>query len=76
VYNADYAIKELGEDCFKDSNIQKQFVLYLNGPNSQAIKNSLNLPSSVPYEFTSKNPETKGQYFQGTIEIIVKAVNN
>ncbi len=74
-FNADYVIKDLGEDYFKDSNIQKQFVLYLNGPNSQAIKNSLNLPASLPYEFTSKNPETKGQYFQGTVEIVIKAVN-
>ncbi len=54
-----------------DPNINKKFILYLNGPNSQAIKNSLNLPSSVPYSFT----DSKGIFRSGTVEVIVKAVN-
>lgn len=69
-FNADYAIGELGEDYFKNLKIQKQFVLYLNGPNSQTIKNSLNLPASLPYKFTSG-----GKDIRGTIEIVVMAVN-
>ncbi len=75
VYNVDYAIKELGEDYFKDSNIQKQFILYHNGPNSQAIKNSLNLPVSVPYKFKSKIGETAGQEIKGSIEIVIITVS-
>lgn len=74
-FNAEYVIKELGEDYFKNTATKKQFVLYLNVPNSQAIKNSLNLPASFSYEFISKNPATKGQTFTGTIDIIVMAVN-
>ena len=69
VFNADYAVNNLGDD-FLNSKYQKQFVLYLNGPNSKAIKNSLNLPASVPYEYKTRTKE-----FSGTIEIIVMAVN-
>ena len=68
-FNADYAVKDLGDD-FLNPNYQKQFVLYLNGPNSQAIKSSLNLPASLPYELTRG-----GQELSGTIDIIVMAVN-
>jgi len=75
VFNANYAVKNLGEDIFKDPGLQKRFVLYLNGPNSQAIKNSLNLPTSVPYNFKSKIGETAGQEIKGTIEVVVIAVN-
>lgn len=75
VFNADYAVTNLGEEIFKDPGLQKRFVLYLNSPNSQAIKNSLNLPTSLPYEFSSKNLETKGQIIKGTIDVIVMAVN-
>jgi len=71
VYNVEYSIKELGEDYFKDSNINKQFVLYLNGPNSQSIKNSLNLPSSVPYKFKDSDEILQ----TGTVDIVVMAVN-
>lgn len=69
VFNADYVVKDLGDD-FLNPNYQKQFVLYLNGPNSQAIKSSLNLPASLPYELTRG-----GQELSGTIDIIVMAVN-
>lgn len=74
-FNVKYTIKELGENYFKDASTNKQFILYMNGPNSQAIKNSLNLPASLPYEFSSKNPETPGQIIKGTIDIVVTAVN-
>jgi len=69
-FNGDYVIKDIGEDYFKNPSIKKQFLLYLNGPNSQAIKNSLNLPASLPYEFTRGTEKIKG-----TIEIVVIAVN-
>ena len=71
VFNADYATLHLGDD-FLNSKYQKQFVLYLNGPNSQAIKNSLNLPTSVPYEYTNSATE---ETVTGVVEIIVLAVN-
>ena len=71
VYNVEYSIKELEEDYFKDSNIQTQFVLYLNGPNSQAIKNSLNLPERLPYKFTDADEIEQ----TGFIDIVVVAVN-
>ncbi len=69
-FNADYVIKDIGEDYFKNA-ATKQFVLYLNGPNSQAIKNSLNLPASLPYKFTDSDEIIR----TGTVDIVVMAVN-
>ena len=74
-FNVKYSVNELGEDYLKDKSVQKRFLLYLNGPNSQTIKNSLNLPASVPYKFKSKDIKTEGQIFEGTVEIVIKAVN-
>lgn len=73
-FNADYVVKDLGDD-FLNPNYQKRFVLYLNGPESTDIMKKLDLPANLPYKYTSKDPKTKGQIFEGTIEIIVKAVN-
>lgn len=70
-FNAKYAIKDISENYFKDPSTQKQFILYLNGPNSQAIKNSLNLPASLPYEFKDSNYIIR----KGTVDIVVMAVN-
>ncbi len=75
VFNAEYVINDIGNDLFKKEDIQKQFILFLSGPESQKIKNDLKLPERLSYEFTSKDIQIKGQKIKGTIEIIVVAVN-
>lgn len=70
-FNAAYVMKDISEDYFKNA-ATKQFVLYLNGPNSLDIMKNLNLPSKLPYEYI--NPKTN-ERFSGTIDIIVMAVN-
>ena len=70
-FNANYVKREL-EDYLIDTTIKKkQFILYLNGPNSQAIKNSLNLPTSLPYKFKDSNDIIR----TGTVDVVVMAVN-
>ncbi|KCZ72843.1 hypothetical protein ANME2D_01278 [Candidatus Methanoperedens nitroreducens] len=71
-FNAKYVVKDVGEDYFKNENVQKQFILYLNGPKSQAIKDNLNLPASLPYKFKDS---ITGEEITGTVDIVVIAVN-
>jgi len=74
-FNVNYAIQSLGEDYFKNPNIQKEFVLYINSPESTAIRKHLNLPTSLPYSFKSKVQGTSGQEFTGVVSISCIAVN-
>lgn len=72
-FNVKYSANHIGKDYFdsnKNPNLRKQFILYLNGPNSQAIKDGLNLPSRLPYNYKTRTEE-----FSGTIDIVVRAVN-
>jgi hypothetical protein len=68
-YNANYAVMEgLQESYFTDPTITKQFILYINSPESTAIKSKLDLPASVPYKYTKG-----GIDYTGTVQIIVMA---
>jgi hypothetical protein len=51
----------------------KKMVIYLNGPESAAIKTKLTekIPSSLPYDVTYKN----GIRYQGTMKIEIIAEN-
>jgi len=73
-FNANYAILSLGEDYFKNPNIQKEFVLYINSPESTAIRNHLNLDPDLilPYVFKAKDGSG---WHSGTVKITVTAVN-
>lgn len=72
-YNVNYALLQgLPESYFTDPNINKQFILYINSPESAAIKTKLNLPASVPYSI--KNSQTN-QEVKGSVNIIVMAAN-
>ena len=70
-YNAKYVTKDIGEDLFKKEDIQKQFILFLSGPESQKIKNNLKLPERLPYKFTDADEIEQ----TGFIDIVVVAVN-
>ncbi len=74
-FNVNYAILSLGEDYFKNPSIQKEFVLYINSPESTAIMNHLNLPERLSYSFKSRVGDTKGQIFTGEVVIRCMAVN-
>ena len=68
-YNAQYAVLEgLPESYFTDPTINKQFILYINSPESTAIKSKLNLPASVPYKYTKGSID-----YTGTVQVIVMA---
>ena len=70
-YNVKYALLQgLPENYFTDSTITKQFILYINSPESTAIKSKLNLPTSVPYKYSKA-----GVDYTGTVQVIVMAVN-
>jgi Holliday junction resolvase-like predicted endonuclease len=69
-FNVNYATQKLGDSYFTDPNINKQFILYINSPESASIASKLDLPASVPYSF-KKGTTT----YSGNVEIIVKAVN-
>lgn len=77
VLNAKYIGMHLGGEFFTNSQNQKRFVLYLNGPQSADIMKNLKqkLPERVPFKYTSTDPKTQGQIFEGTFEIVIKAVN-
>ncbi|MFA4876312.1 MAG: PEGA domain-containing protein [Methanoregula sp.] len=70
-FNVNYAIlQKLDESYFTDPNINKQFILYINSPESTVIKNKLNLPASVPYKYTKS-----GVDYSGTVQVTVLAVS-
>jgi hypothetical protein len=71
VFNAEYVIKDIGEEYFVKKDIQKQFILFLSGPESQKIKNNLKIPERLPYEFK----DIDGIKHTGFIDIVVVAVN-
>ncbi len=69
----DYVILSLGEDFFKEqSTVSKEFVLYINSPESTAIRSHLNFDPDLClwYEFTGKD----GTKHSGTVKITVTAV--
>ncbi|MCD4845745.1 MAG: hypothetical protein K8R25_14785 [Methanosarcinales archaeon] len=71
VFDAEYVIKDIGDEYFVKKDIQKQFILFLSGPESQNIKNNLKLPERLPYEFKDMD----GIKYTGFIDIVVVAVN-
>lgn len=74
-FNMNYVLKHLDESYLTDTTTTKQFILYINSPESASIASKLNLPTSVPYKFTSKFGPTQGQEISGTMQIVVKTVN-
>ncbi|MDW7776700.1 MAG: hypothetical protein SCH39_10265 [Methanosarcinales archaeon] len=72
VLNADYIGMHLGDEFFTNSQNQKRFVLYLNGPQSADIMKNLKmkLPERVPYSYKTRTGEVTG-----TVEIKIMAVN-
>lgn len=74
-FNTNYAIENLESDFyFKDSGISKEFVLYINSPESSTIKNSLisqlGDASEIPYKYTKS-----GQEYTGMVKITIEAVS-
>jgi len=74
-FNTNYVIENLGSDSyFKNSGISKEFVLYINSPQSLTIKNSLisqlGDASEIPYKYTKG-----GQEYTGMVKITIEAVN-
>lgn len=73
-FNVNYVTNSLGEDFFKEqSTVSKEFVLYINSPESTAIKNHLNFNPDLRlwYEFT----DSDGLSHVGSVKITVTAVN-
>ncbi|WP_321429450.1 DUF4114 domain-containing protein [uncultured Methanolobus sp.] len=70
-FNFNYARGKLGDEHLKDSSIQKEFVLYINSPESETIKQALDLPSSVQYSYKDR----LGQMITETVTITVKTVS-
>ena len=70
-FNLNYALKEMGDQYLKNPSIQKEFVLHINSPTSETIKQALNLPESVPYKYFDDN----GQEIIENVKITVVAVS-
>jgi len=70
-FNLNYAQKEIGDAYLKNPSIQKEFVLYVNSPTSGTIKQALNLPESVPYNYLDDN----GQKIIENVKITVISVS-
>ncbi|WP_094227739.1 hypothetical protein [Methanolobus psychrotolerans] len=74
-FNLNYARKEIGDEYLKNPSIQKEFVLYINGPDSAAIKTSLISQlgglSEVPYKYK----DALGQDVTEYVKITIKAVS-
>jgi hypothetical protein len=71
VFDAEYVINDIGDEYLVKKDIQKQFILFLSGPESQNIKNNLKLPERLPYKFTDADEIEQ----TGFIDIVVVAVN-
>ena len=70
-FNVNYALLQgLDESYFTNPNINKEFILYINSPESSAIASKLDLPASLPY-----NIKIDGEPYSGFVDIIVVAVN-
>lgn len=74
-FNVNYVGENLGSDSyFKDPAFVKEFVLYVNSPESLSIRNGLisklGTVSEIPYKYMKG-----GQEFTGTVKIVIEAVS-
>lgn len=74
-FNVNYVVENLGSDSyFKDPAFVKEFVLYVNSPESLSIRNGLisklGTVSEIPYKYMKG-----GQEFTGTVKIVIEAVS-
>ncbi|WP_094227737.1 hypothetical protein [Methanolobus psychrotolerans] len=76
-FNTNYVTDKFGDNSyFKDTTINKEFVLYINSPDSAAVKQNLISQlgglSEVPYKYI--DPDT-GNTISSTVKITIEAVS-